>query len=103
RSQPGRARGLSAWRTAAPALLEAVLRLATTGLEHTARPLAARCPRCQQRRGVHSLRTRGVHTRLGPIGLQRWWHHWVQLGCSAGGTTAGPAGTAGVRLTRRWA
>jgi hypothetical protein len=71
---------LAALRTAAPALLEAVLQLATTGLERTARPLVARCPRCQQRRGVQSRRKRGVQTRLGPIGLQRWWHHCWRCG-----------------------
>src|SRR5438445_2276925 len=36
---------LAAWRTAAPALLEGVLQLATTGLETNARPIMARCPR----------------------------------------------------------
>jgi hypothetical protein len=65
---------LAAMRTAAPVLLEAVLQLATTGLEANARPIAARCPRCQRRRGVHSRRTRQVQTRLGPVRLQRWWH-----------------------------
>jgi hypothetical protein len=71
---------LAAWRRIAPALLEAVLRLATTGLEHDARPFAARCPRCQQRRGVQSRRKRGLQTRLGPIGLKRWWHHCWSCG-----------------------
>ena len=71
---------LAAWRAAAPALLEAVLQLATTGLEINARPLVARCPRCEQRRGVQSLRKRGVQTRLGPIGLRRWWHHCWRCG-----------------------
>jgi hypothetical protein len=66
---------LSAWRALAPALLEAVLQLATTGLESNAQPRAARCPGCQQRQGVQSRRTRQVQTRLGPIRLQRWWHH----------------------------
>jgi sulfur relay (sulfurtransferase) complex TusBCD TusD component (DsrE family) len=66
---------LAAWRAIGPALLEAVVQLATTGLEHNARPIAARCPRCQQRRGVQSLRTRGLQTRLGPMRLTRWWHH----------------------------
>ncbi len=65
---------LAAWRAAAPGLLEAVLQLATTGLEANARPIAARCPRCQQRRGVQSRRTRQVQTRLGPIRVRRWWH-----------------------------
>src|SRR6266851_4289636 len=60
---------LEAWRTAAPVLLEAVLRLATTGLESKARPSAARCTSCQQRRGVQSRRARQVQTRLGPIRL----------------------------------
>lgn len=71
---------LAAWRKVAPALLEAILQLATTGLENQARPIAARCPRCQQRRGVQSLRKRGVQTRLGPIGLKRWWHHCWRCG-----------------------
>ena len=69
---------LAAWRAVAPALLEAVVQLATTGLNTHARPIAARCPGCQQRGGVQSRRGRQVQTRLGPIGLQRWWHHcWV--------------------------
>ncbi len=51
---------LGALRTAAPGLLEAVLQLATTGLEANARPLAARCPGCQRRRGVQSRRRRQV-------------------------------------------
>ena len=33
---------LAAWRMVAPALLEGVLQLTTTGLEKTARPLASR-------------------------------------------------------------
>jgi len=73
---------LAAWRAAAPAVLEAVLQVATTGLEHNARPSTARCPGCQQRRGVQSQRGRQVQTRLGPIRLRRWWHHcWT---CSRG-------------------
>jgi hypothetical protein len=66
---------LAAWRTVAPVLLEGVLQLATTGLEQAARPLASRCPGCEQRRGVPSQRQRHVQTRLGPIRLKRWWHH----------------------------
>ena len=71
---------LAAWHSVAPALLEAVLQLATTGLENNARPMVARCPRCQQRRGVQSQRQRGVQTRLGPIRLKRWWHHCWRCG-----------------------
>ena len=71
---------LAAWRMVAPALLESVLRLATTGLEQTARPVASRCPRCEQRRGVQSQRKRQVQTRLGPIRLKRWWHHCWKCG-----------------------
>ena len=63
---------LAAWRSVAPLLLEGVLRVATTGLESTARPISARCPGCQERRGVQSERKRGVQTRLGPVGLKRW-------------------------------
>jgi hypothetical protein len=66
---------LAAWRGAAPALLEAVLQMATSGLQDNARPIAARCPGCQQRRSVQSPRGRQVQTRLGPIRLRRWWHH----------------------------
>src|SRR5438094_1666798 len=51
---------LGALRTAAPKLLEAVLQLATTGLEAKVQPIAARCPRCQPRPAVHSRRTRQV-------------------------------------------
>lgn len=69
---------LAAWRAVAPAMLEAVVQLATTGLDTHARPIAARCPGCQQRGGVQSRRGRQLQTRLGPIGMQRWWHHcWV--------------------------
>jgi hypothetical protein len=35
---------LAAWRGAAPELLEAVLQVATTGLETNVRLIAARCP-----------------------------------------------------------
>jgi hypothetical protein len=66
---------LAALRTAAPVLLKAVLQLATTGLENNARPIAARCPHCQQRRGVHSRRTRHVQTRLDPARLKRSLNH----------------------------
>jgi sulfur relay (sulfurtransferase) complex TusBCD TusD component (DsrE family) len=71
---------LAAWRMVAPTLLESVLGLATTGLEKTTRPLASRCPRCEQRRGVQSQRKRQVQTRLGPIRLKRWWHHCWKCG-----------------------
>lgn len=71
---------LGAWRAAAPGLLEAVLRLATTGLEHNARRSTARCPGCRQRYGVQSRRQRGVQTRLGAIRLKRWWHHCWRCG-----------------------
>src|SRR5262249_11935752 len=71
---------LLAWRAVAPALLEAVLRLATTGLERHARPVAGRCPRGQHRRGVQARRTRHIQTRVGPIRLQRWWHHCWRCG-----------------------
>ena len=66
---------LAAWRMVAPAVLEGVLQVATTGLEQSARPLASRCPRCDQRRGVQSHRTRQLQTRLGPVRMKRWWHH----------------------------
>jgi len=66
------------------------LQLAATGLEKHSRPIAAWCLLCQQRRGVQSLRKRGVQTRLGPIGLQRWWHHCWR--CGRGWS----------HLTRRW-
>ena len=71
---------LGARRATAPAFLEAVLQLARTGLQHNARRIAARCPRCQQRRGVQSRRKRDVQTRLGAIGLKRWWHHCWRCG-----------------------
>ncbi len=80
---------LTAWRAVAPLLLEAVLEVATTGLGAHARPLAARCPQCQQRRGVHSRRRRQAQTRLGPIRVQRWWHQcWA---CAHGWSPADQA------------
>ncbi len=71
---------LDAWRRLAPRFLEAVLRHATTGLDPQARPVQARCPRCQQRRPVHARRTRQVQTRLGPLRLERPWHHCAACG-----------------------
>src|SRR3979411_27839 len=71
---------LAAWRMVAPALLEGVLQLATTGLEKSARPLASRCARCDQRRGVQSQRKRQLQTRLGPVRMKRWWHHCWKCG-----------------------
>ena len=71
---------LSAWRRVAPLLLQGVLQVATTGLEKTARPLASRCPGCEQRRGVQSQRKRELQSRLGPIRLKRWWHHCWKCG-----------------------
>jgi hypothetical protein len=62
---------LSAWRAVAPAVLEAVLQVVTTGLDKQARPATGRYPQCQQRRGVQSRGTRHVQTRLGPIRVQR--------------------------------
>jgi hypothetical protein len=70
---------LAAWRMVAPTLLESVLRLTTTGLEKAARPLASRCPGCEQRRGVQSQRKRQVQTRLGPIRLKRWWASLLEV------------------------
>src|SRR5947209_9382906 len=58
---------LDAWRSVAPLMLEGVLQVATTGLDASARPIAARCPGCQQRRSVQSRRGRHVQTPLGAI------------------------------------
>src|SRR5438445_13698708 len=71
---------LAAWRIVAPALLEGVLQLGTTGLEKNARPLASHCPCCDQRLGVQSQRKRELQTRLGPVRMQRWWHHCWKCG-----------------------
>jgi hypothetical protein len=71
---------LAAWHVVAPLLLEGVLQVSTTGLETNARPIAARCPGCHERRGVQSQRKRQVQTRLGPIRVQRWWHHCWRCG-----------------------
>jgi hypothetical protein len=63
----------------------------TTGREAKLRRvgLAARCPRCQQQRGVQSLRKRGLQTRLGPIALKRWRDHcWP---CGRGWSPPDPA------------
>jgi len=71
---------LDAWRAAAPEVLAATVRQATTGLEATQRPLAASCAGCAQRRPVQSRRRRQVQTRLGPVTFERPWHHCVACG-----------------------
>jgi hypothetical protein len=71
---------LEAWRRVAPRLLAAVVSRATNGLAVGARPVQARCARCQQRRPVQSRRKRQVQTRLGPIQLERPWHHCTRCG-----------------------
>jgi len=63
---------LEAWRRVAPRRLAAVVSRATSGLAAGARPVQARCPGWQQRRPVQS--------RLGPIPLERPWHHCIQCG-----------------------
>jgi hypothetical protein len=71
---------LDAWRQTAPQLLERLVSSATTGLTATARPVQARCPRCQQRRPVQSRRKRQVQTRLGAVHIERPWHHCQPCG-----------------------
>jgi hypothetical protein len=66
---------LDAWRAVAPRVLAGAVAAATTALDPLARPAAAACPTCGQRRPVQSRRTRQVQTRLGPITLERPWHH----------------------------
>ncbi len=73
---------LDAWRAAAPGVLAATVQQATTGLDPTQRPVSATCTGCGQRRPVQSRRTRQVQTRLGPLSLERPWHHCA--GCGHG-------------------
>ncbi len=71
---------LDAWRAVAPEVLAATIRQATTGLDPTQRPIAATCAGCAQRRSVQSRRQRQVQTRLGPVTLERPWHHCAACG-----------------------
>ncbi len=71
---------LEAWRAAAPAVLAATVQQATTGLDPTQRPVSARCAGCAQRRPVQSRRRRQVQTQLGPITVERPWHHCAACG-----------------------
>ena len=82
---------LAAWEAARGAALTGVVQAATTGLPRPgrpARPVRAACPGCghrgrpQSRRG----RARSVLTRLGPITLERPWHHC--RACRAGWSPA---------------
>src|SRR5215207_3915778 len=66
---------LDALHSVGPRLLEALLSQATQGLDGRARPVAARCPRCQRRRPVQSRRRRQIQTRLGAVHMERAWHH----------------------------
>lgn len=66
---------LAAWRAAAPQVLGATVTLATTGLAATHRPLSSTCPTCGQRQPVPRRRARQLQTRLGPVTLERPWHH----------------------------
>src|SRR5205823_4107605 len=58
---------LSAVRAALPTLLEAVVQLSVGDLDPGVRWVARRCPRCDRRVRVQSLRTRHLQTRCGAL------------------------------------
>ena len=66
---------LTAVRAALPALLEAVVQLSVSALDPGVRWVARRCPHCDRRVRVQSLRRRQVQTRCGPLTCTRPWYH----------------------------
>jgi hypothetical protein len=66
---------LSAVRAVLPALLETVVQLSVRDLDPGVRWVARRCPRCDRRVRVQSLRPRQAQTRCGPVTLTRPWYH----------------------------
>jgi len=71
---------LEALRLVAPRLLETMVTGVRSGLDARTRPVKARCPSCQQRRLVQSRRTRQLQTRVGPMRIERAWHHCTPCG-----------------------
>jgi hypothetical protein len=67
--------GLDVVRTQAPALLGAVLQVATQELHPAITTVARRCPRGAARRPGHELRERTVHTVGGALTVTRPWYH----------------------------
>lgn len=62
-------------RAQAPALLAAVLAVATQDLHPAITTVARRCPRCAGRLPVHEQRDRTVQTVCGPLTVARPWYH----------------------------
>jgi hypothetical protein len=62
-------------RAQAPALLEAVLQVATQDLHPAITTVARRCPRCDGRLLVHEQRARMVQTVCGALTVARPWYH----------------------------
>jgi hypothetical protein len=77
---------LAALRAALPALLESVVQLSVRALDPGVRWVARRCPRCDRRVRVQSLRPRQAQTRCGAVRLTRPWYH-----CRACGHGFSPA------------
>lgn len=83
---------LTAIRTHLPQVLSGVVTAATTTLA-PGRPPRPRCPGCHHRLAVHSWRPRTLHTRCGPLTLQRPWYRCPTChhGVSPADTTLGLA------------
>jgi hypothetical protein len=61
-------------RQVLPALLEAVVEVATSGLAPRVRDSRAACPRCGRRVRPHQERPRRVLTQCGPVTIERPWY-----------------------------
>ena len=66
---------LSVVRAYLPALLTAVLQVATQELDPALTTVARRCPRCEGRTPVHQQRSRTVQTVCGALTVRRPWYH----------------------------
>ena len=60
-------------RQVLPALLEAVVEVATSGLAPRVRGQRSACPRCGRKGRPHQERPRQMLTRCGPVTIERPW------------------------------
>jgi hypothetical protein len=72
----------TAVQAALPALLGAVVRLATPDLDPAIATVHRRCPRCDRRVGMLGHRDRTIRTTCGPVTVIRPWYHCAP--CRAG-------------------
>jgi hypothetical protein len=66
---------LTAWRAAAPRVLEGLVRATQRSLDARQTRVRPRCPRCLAKVRVRDWRERRVKTACGPVRLERPWAH----------------------------